>query len=162
LELLADFVAHVSVLRVEFSQTHITRVDVLKGEFLLAQGPDDLQDVESPPALLDLQFFEWAHSLVGAANTGRRAWNTVLDHRNARVLRNSRKKNVAPDPPSPAGRKCERLSAFKGRKSKGKSRNENDCAHGPCAKVVPQYEEIWGKVFEYPFFHHGIGRVENF
>src|SRR5712692_4833286 len=73
LELLPDFVVHVSVLGVESGQSHITRVDFPKGELRLAQGSDDLQDVESPPALLDLQFFERAQLLVGAANTGRRA-----------------------------------------------------------------------------------------
>jgi len=162
LELLADFVVHVSVLGVESGQSHITRVDFPKGELRLAQGSDDLQDVESPPALLDLQFFERAESLVGAANTGRWAWSAVLNHRNARVLRDSGKKNVAPDPPSSTGCRCKGLSAFKGGKGKGKSRNENDRAHGPCAKVVLQYEKIWGKVFENLFFHFRIGRVENF
>jgi hypothetical protein len=63
---------HVSIVWVEFRQSRSQGVNVVQIKLGSTQGTDDFQDIESPPALFDLQFFEGAKPLVGAANLCRR------------------------------------------------------------------------------------------
>ena len=54
LELLADFVADVAVMGMEFREGAGVGVDVGKGEFHFAQGLHDLKHVEGPAAFFYL------------------------------------------------------------------------------------------------------------
>jgi hypothetical protein len=60
LELLADFVADVTVGGVEFGEFGGVGVDVGESEFGFAQGLHDLEHVEGPAAGFDFEFFERA------------------------------------------------------------------------------------------------------
>ena len=48
LQLLADFVAHVAVGGMQFFQVRGEGVDILKGELVLVERPDDVENVERP------------------------------------------------------------------------------------------------------------------
>ena len=60
MELLADFVADVAIVGVEFGQGVGVGVDVVEGEFGLLQGLHDLEDIEGPASLFDFEIFERA------------------------------------------------------------------------------------------------------
>jgi hypothetical protein len=60
LELLADFVADVTVGGVEFGELGGVGVDVGEKEFGFVEGADDAEDIKGPAAGFDFEFFERA------------------------------------------------------------------------------------------------------
>ena len=79
LELLADFVAHVGVLWMEFGQRIAARVNIRQGKVRRSDGPDYIQNVEGPSAFLNRKFFEWTQTPVISTNISRRAWIAGLN-----------------------------------------------------------------------------------
>ena len=146
--MLADFVADVGVVGMEFGEFVGTGVDVGEKEFGFVDGADDVEDFEGPAAGFGFEFFEWAETAVGAANFGCGACGAVGDDRNAGVLRDFVEEDVAADPSGAASCWGERCAAFDGGESEREVRDENDRADGPGGQVVVQHIKIWSAVCE--------------
>jgi hypothetical protein len=79
LNLLPNLFAHMGAVRVELRQSADVRVDVSEIELRFAQRVDNLQDVKSPPAFLNIQLFEGAQPLVRTTNIGGSLWGPAFD-----------------------------------------------------------------------------------
>ena len=112
LELLADFVADVGVVGMEFCQSGGVSVNVGKSEFEFAQRLDYLEHVESPAAFFYLQFFQRPEPIVRDSHFLRSLWRSFVHYRDAGVHGNLVQQNIAANPTGAASRRSEGLAAL--------------------------------------------------
>ena len=124
LELLADFVADVAIVGMERAEAIFEGIDIGECEIRAAQGADNSEDVESPAAFLDREFFERAKCCEFFADGLRRDRLSVADVADACVGRD-RAENVVATCPAGAPRVWpERLTRNHHRFRKSEMRNQ--------------------------------------